>query len=159
MKNFLCTPSNLIINSIHIKLTNTNNVNLDKSPQLFLILNILFFLSLPISLYIKPFIPPSEKSYPLCHNYRFRNEHVTQCKPRRDEKIFDGYFWERFFSSLCSDNMTNQPPIFLIQSEETCRLITLGCHSMTRKEPDLRWSQSVVTEQNVRLKNKILQTW
>lgn len=93
MRNCLCTPSNPLINSIHI-IYNTNNINPDKS-QFSLILNILlFFQFLPISLYIKPFIPPSEKFYSLCHNYTFRNEHVAQ---RQMKKYLLGTFVRKFF--------------------------------------------------------------
>ena len=93
-----------------------------------------------------------------------RQLHIQEwaCGPRTDEKVFAGDFWEKIFSSLCchSNSMTNQPPIFLIQSEETCRSITPVCHSMAKKETNLRWSQSVVKEQNVRfLKNLHLITW
>ena len=29
--------------------------------------------------------------------YRFRNEHITQCKLKRDENIFSGDLWKRYF--------------------------------------------------------------
>lgn len=55
------------------------------------------------------------------------------------------------------DNVTNQPPFFLKaikknKKEIKSRPITLGSHFIPKKEPDLRWSQSVATEQNVKIK-------
>lgn len=85
--------SNPLINFIHIKfiiLIILIWINLNFP----LIVNILlFFQFLPISLYIKPFIPPSEKFYPLCHNYI----QEWACGSTVNEKGICWDFWEKIF--------------------------------------------------------------
>ena len=149
IKSFLCTPSDLILFILNFQILVTL-ILINLLPNFPYIRN-------PSFLCISTWYP---LYYTICSSIRNILSSLPQlqiqewaCDPSHDKERWGDICWGllgEIFFSLCRDNMTNQSPLFLVPSEETYRPIAPGSQSMTKKEPDLRGRESVVTEQNVR---------